>query len=341
MVVSYGAIPSGGSAGSRPVTLKLLALAGVCMTAIITLSFFMVFHKQSDSTELIGAWEKPTGIGIDREPESAPSNLYLYWGSTTNRRFTGSGEHVRHIFHMGNIQGGEWRDPKFVRHLDGGMFTAMSEVCCRTLLFPPLEWDFPVYSTNKIEAQRIRAFVANGNSMVFTGGIPDIEFINRYFFYDMETADGNYSPGPFRRLPNMWQLSDKQVKAISAATKVLPQIGISVTTVKKDSLPSGTQILYATPRNAAVFLIKFCMAEDPASDPAAPLPPIKVLPRDCAASKAAGRPCSCGNICFAGYNWNDRYPSRWDTTLKALVKTCSVVPPENSDPALLRALAPS
>ena len=44
---------------------------------------------RSEGSELIGTWEKPTGIGIDREPESAPSYLYLYWGSTTNRRFTG------------------------------------------------------------------------------------------------------------------------------------------------------------------------------------------------------------------------------------------------------------
>ena len=41
------------------------------------------------------------------------------------------------------------------------------------------------------------------------------------------------------------------------------------------------QILFATPRNAAVFLIKFCMAEDPLSDPAAPLPPVKVRAQPC------------------------------------------------------------
>jgi hypothetical protein len=29
------------------------------------------------------------GIGIDQEPYSAPANLYLYWGSTVNKRFTG------------------------------------------------------------------------------------------------------------------------------------------------------------------------------------------------------------------------------------------------------------
>jgi len=63
-------------------------------------------------TELLGTWEVPTGIGIDREPYSAPPTLWLYWGSTTNRRMEGSGENVRHIFKLGTIQGGEYRDPQ-------------------------------------------------------------------------------------------------------------------------------------------------------------------------------------------------------------------------------------
>ncbi len=73
-----------------------------------------------------------------------------YWGSTTNTRFTGSGEVVRHIFKMGNIEGGEWRDPRFLRSIDGALFRGLSQKCCATLLFPPMEWDFPVENPNKV-----------------------------------------------------------------------------------------------------------------------------------------------------------------------------------------------
>ena len=38
----------------------------------------------------------------------------------------------------------------------------------------------------------------------------------------------------------------------------------------------------------------------------------QVLPRDCPLAANDGRPCSCGNILFIGYNWNEPYPSRWD-----------------------------
>lgn len=51
-----------------------------------------------------------------------------------------------------------------------------------------MEWDFPVYNIHKIIGQRIRNFVANGNMMVITGGILGIEFINSYFFYNIELA---------------------------------------------------------------------------------------------------------------------------------------------------------
>jgi len=59
-----------------------------------------------------------------------------------------------------------------------------------------------------------------------------VEFINSYFFYNIELADGNYSPGPYRRL-------DDVPVCLKAAPVVLPQKGISVTAVKKESLPSG------------------------------------------------------------------------------------------------------
>lgn len=239
---------------------------------------------------------------------------------------------------MGSIEGGEYRDPKFVRSIEGGMFNALSSRCCSSMVFPPMEWDFPVYNANKIVGQNIRAFVANGNSMILTGGLLNIEFINRYFFYQLELADGNYSPGPFRELPQLMGMSEEQNQMLSSAPKSLPQVGISVTAVKKASLPSGATIIYGTPHNAGAFAIKFCMAENPANDASTQLPPVKVLPRDCEASAKAGRPCSCGFLCYMGYNWQDRYPSRWDTALKSVQQLCSVVPPENNDPRLLSTL---
>eukprot|EP00287_Rhodomonas_sp_CCMP768_P002175 CAMPEP_0196737528 /NCGR_PEP_ID=MMETSP1091-20130531/15224_1 /TAXON_ID=302021 /ORGANISM="Rhodomonas sp., Strain CCMP768" /LENGTH=389 /DNA_ID=CAMNT_0042081383 /DNA_START=63 /DNA_END=1229 /DNA_ORIENTATION=- len=324
----------------KQVLVLAACLCGAAALALIatTSSLSSSELSPSTSTELIGTWSQPKGIGIDKEPYSAPANLWLYWGSSTNRRFTGSGEHVRHVFKMGNIAGGEWRDPRFLRSLKGGMFNKLSEKCCTTLLFPPMQWDFLVVNANKVIGQNIRAYVANGNSMVLTGGILSLEFINRYFYYQLEEADGNYDAGPFLRLPHFQGLSAEQHDVMEPAPKVLPQVGIEVTSVKKESLPSGASIMYTSPFNSAVFAIKFCMADNPMSEDAAPLPPIKVLPRDCAASAAAGRPCSCGFICYLGYDWRDPYPSRWDTALKQTVDACSMVPPENAGPELQREL---
>jgi len=311
----------------------------VAAISVLVLVAVGTYSPGDSSVELMMTSNVPHGIGIDEEPYSAPMNLWLYWGSMTNRRFTGSGEHVRHVFKMGNIAGGEWRDPKFLRSLEGGMFNKLSQICCNTLLFPPLEWDFLVVNPNKIVGQDIRAFVANGNSMVFTGGIMSMEFINRYFFYNLEPADGNLDPGPFLRLPHYQGLTKEQHDIMEKSSpRSLPQRGIEVVGVKKGSLPSGTSIIYTSPYNSAVFSIKFCMADNPMSEPTAPLPPRKVLPRDCPAEAAAGRPCSCGFICYVGYDWRDPYPTRWDTALKAVVDLCSQVPPENHAPALLNAL---
>ena len=308
----------------------MLAAAACSVLLLATLPSPSPAHVAS--TELLGTWEEPHGIGIDQEPWSAPKNLWLYWGSTTNRRFTGSGEKIRHIFKMGNIEGGEWRDPRFLRKITGSLFRRMSERCCMTLLFPPFEWDFPVYNPSKSIAQRMRSFVANGNSMVFTGGMLDYEFINRYFFYQLEPSDGNYSPGPFPLLPDWNGITPAQKKYLQPAPRILPQKGISVTAIKKHSLPQGSTVIYASPHNTPVFVIKFCMADNPKNEPSVTYPPVKVLPRDCPASAKAGRPCSCGNICYLGYNYVEQYPGRWDDTLKIMVDLCSVVPPENFNP---------
>jgi len=182
-------------------------------------------------TALMGTWTKQHGIGIDKEPYSAPMNLWMYWGPMTNKRFTDSGEHVRHVFKMGNIAGGEWRDPKFLHSLKGGLFNKLSSLCCTAMLFPPLEWDFLVVNPQQIIGQNIRAYVANGNTMIFTGGIISLEFINRYFYYQLEPADGNLDPGPFLRLPRFQGMTQEQHKVITDGTpstepapKTLPQV---------------------------------------------------------------------------------------------------------------------
>ena len=151
----------------------------VVLAATVTVTF-----RWPRSAALLGTWEEPHGVGIDEEPYSSPANLWLYWGSTTNRRMTGSGEKIRHIFKMGTIQGGEWRDPKFLRKITGPLFRGLSEKCCVSLLFPPFEWDFPIYNPSKAIAQRMRSFVANGNAMIFTGGTMDFEFINELYLLE-------------------------------------------------------------------------------------------------------------------------------------------------------------
>ena len=64
------------------------------------------------------------------------------------------------------------------------LFRALSEKCCVSLLFPPFEWDFPIYNPSKAIAQRMRSFVANGNAMIFTGGTMDFEFINELYLLE-------------------------------------------------------------------------------------------------------------------------------------------------------------
>eukprot|EP00802_Teleaulax_amphioxeia_P011205 Tamp_11235.p1 GENE.Tamp_11235~~Tamp_11235.p1 ORF type:complete len:644 (-),score=180.60 Tamp_11235:10-1896(-) len=270
------------------------------------------------------------------EPYSPPSNMYLWWGPSTNHRFVGSGEHIRHLLHMGQIEGGEWRDPMFlgnngVATFRSQRFRRISETCCSTIVIPPMEWDFPVYNIHKIIGQRIRNFVANGNMLVLTGGILAVEFINSYFFYNIELADGNYSPGPYRRL-------DDVPVCLKAAPVVLPQKGIAVTAVKKESLPSGTEVLWGTPRSSPVFMIKFCEAQSPNEG----MPPVKVLPRDCPAAEADGRPCSCGYVMYIGYNYEEQYPTRWDKVLRAAVEVMSPTfeEPEGGYPEVRKKVIP-
>jgi len=316
----------GDSTRARPRAKALLALAAAAamlVAAAVAVASLKEEPEPMRSELLLKVDLEP------HEPYSPPSNMYLWWGPSTNHRFVGSGEHIRHLLHMGQIEGGEWRDPMFlgnngVATFRSQRFRRISETCCSTIVIPPMEWDFPVYNIHKIIGQRIRNFVANGNMLVLTGGILAVEFINSYFFYNIELADGNYSPGPYRRL-------DDVPVCLNAAPVVLPQKGISVTAVKKESLPSGTEVLWGTPRSSPVFMIKFCEAQSPNEG----MPPIKVLPRDCPAAEADGRPCSCGYVMYIGYNYQEQYPTRWDKVLRASVEIMSptYVEPKGGYPA--------
>ena len=47
---------------------------------------------------------RPAQVDLEpHEPYSPPSNMYLWWGPSTNHRFVGSGEHIRHLLHMGQV----------------------------------------------------------------------------------------------------------------------------------------------------------------------------------------------------------------------------------------------
>ena len=82
------------------------SIALLAVAAVVTLSRQEVAPA---STELL--------LKVDLEPHepySPPPNMYLWWGPSTNHRFVGSGEHIRHLLHLGQIEGGEWRDPMFL-----------------------------------------------------------------------------------------------------------------------------------------------------------------------------------------------------------------------------------
>jgi len=141
-------------------------------------------------------------------PWSPPDTLYMYWGPLTDKRV--NGENVRHIVKLGNIAGGEYRSPKFILDLTGQKFRDLTLTCCNAVLFPPFGSGFPIWPANGKMSHRVSRFVANGNTMIFTGGILSTLFINRIFKYKLEPVQNNYSPGPFikyqeKKLPKVLQ----------------------------------------------------------------------------------------------------------------------------------------
>ena len=133
-----------------------------------------------------------------------------------------------------------------------------------------LQHDIPVFNAQTGDvAVRLRNFVGNGNTMVFTGGsLQSLLFINRYFFYRLETVP--LSPGPFRRVDSQ----PIPPKIMGLNYKEIHQDGTTVSSVSLKSLPTGTTIWYSTPKSSPAFSIKFCQV--PNKNPT--FPPVKVNP---------------------------------------------------------------
>ena len=114
------------------------AAALLAVAAVVMLSGREAeFSQQPASTELL--------LKVDLEPHepySPPPNMYLWWGPSTNHRFVGSGEHIRHLLHLGQIEGGEWRDPMFlgnngVATFRSSKFPFRSALSCLSSSNPP------------------------------------------------------------------------------------------------------------------------------------------------------------------------------------------------------------
>lgn len=261
----------------------------------------LLFKQPEHSTELVGI--KPPPLPT---PWSPPDNLWVYWGPEVDKRE--SAENVRHTVKMGNIAGGEYRSPHFLLDLDGQKFRDLTLTCCNTVLFPPMMDGYPVWTATGQMQHRISRFVANGNTAIFTGGgIVSSMFINRYFKYNLEPVQGNYSPGPFRKYQ-----AKKLPKQIAALDDMLRQFNTEVTVMHKLSLPVGTQVYFASPGGSPFFSIKYCEVMNPRKGE----PPIKVTPPYCPKWKKKGHPCSCGLIVYVGYDWMYADNKKWNWALR-------------------------
>eukprot|EP00294_Goniomonas_avonlea_P016834 CAMPEP_0114559246 /NCGR_PEP_ID=MMETSP0114-20121206/10819_1 /TAXON_ID=31324 /ORGANISM="Goniomonas sp, Strain m" /LENGTH=329 /DNA_ID=CAMNT_0001744703 /DNA_START=17 /DNA_END=1006 /DNA_ORIENTATION=- len=263
------------------------------------------FKQAGDDTQSL-VIIKPPPLPV---PWSPPDTLWMYWGPLVDKRTYGSGQAVRAIVKMGNIAGGEYRDPHFLKDLKHESFRDLTLTCCSTLLFPPLKHGFPLYKANGRMQHRVSRYVANGNTMIFTaGGLISSLFINRIFHYKLEPVKGNYSPGPFPKYTY-----NKLPKQIAALNDVMRQEGIEVTVIHKFSLPVGTTIFYASPGGSPFFQIKYCEIMNPKRGE----PPVKVTPPYCKKWAKKGRKCACGLIIYLGYDFQDRSNAKWNKALRA------------------------
>jgi len=219
-----------------------------------------------------------------------------------------TGENVRHTVKLGNIVAGEYKSPNFIYDLTHQSFRDLTLTCCSALLFPPLDHGFPVFLEGGPLAHRISRYVANGNTMIFTGDLTATLFINTIFQFQLEPVENNYSPGPFIK----YQPS-KLPPGVKALGDVLQQYGADVTTIHKFSLPVGTTVFFASPEGSPFFSIKYCEVMNPKQGE----PPIKVSPTSCPKWKKKGVECGCGNIIYVGYSWVDDDNEKWNAALRS------------------------
>jgi len=230
-------------------------------------------------------------------PYSAPYNLYMLWSRVMQDTSPdATGDIFRRALRLGHVEGGEYRDAKFLPELAGRQFDDLAATCCSVVAVPPLSGGFIVYGTTSRRAEMIRAFLANGNAIVIAGGVVAMEFINRMFYSQLEPVDGNYDEGPFRKSPSAFG----PWKKLPFAS--LGQIGTDVYAVKPSSLPEGSTVLFTSPDGVGVFIMPFCQRLNPEYGNPQPI----IIPSSrCTSLKASGRgKCSCGTVTYIGYDFH-------------------------------------
>ena len=91
----------------------LVALAAAAILAVAAV--VMLTNGRVVGAGAPGASELLLKLDLaSHDPYSPPPNMYLWWGPSTNHRFVGSGEHIRRLLHLGQIEGGEWRSSMFL-----------------------------------------------------------------------------------------------------------------------------------------------------------------------------------------------------------------------------------
>jgi len=241
---------------SRP--LVMIAVTAICALCVLIAAVSIQRMKIDTSvpSELLTQELVLFKMAPPPEPWSPPENLWMYWGDAPNKRFGHSGDNLRHLVRLGRIAGGEYRDPHFLESFTTATFRDLSESCCTAMLVAPMKHNMPIWNSYSNIAQRLRNYVANGNHMIFTGGsLVSMEFINTYFWYNIEptsgeagyfdgTGYGNWSPGPWRKLV------DKSLPWVFKMTPdTLYQDHISVQTAQLASLPDGARIIYMSPQS--------------------------------------------------------------------------------------------
>lgn len=285
------------------------------------------------------------------QPYVAPTDLYVFWGKSSFKGHyalgrVSSAQRVRKVLNVGSFTGNKWEDShhghgKLLQNWDSAAMQGLGRSCCATIVVPPMEDDLPLYFKSSDAAINIQSFVSNGNRLIMTGGsFTSLVFLNRYFGIDLKKVI--YDKGPFDKQP---MSADTETNAIiKRMPAVLPQEGMTVTSVDIHSLPPHTTALYATFTSAPIFEMTFCQKSlgYPLHEPQRGLRGYwcgynkgmmcteQSSPEECEAISAHNEktgddiPCSCGSVIYDGYDFIGNHmtwmgASIWDETLRSLV----------------------